>query len=610
MGRQAYLTRIALGRSAFEPSQGIGQSSEYIQLDASQHEIPAAAQEANRNRYIQLFDERGNPINPRAHEYGRRLRAAQNDVLASIGVVERRRSPSDDLPGTYEDRLEELENEDSAGNTVALMSTLAQNVCTWWIGSIRQRVMIFRIPDAFPVSHIIASEYHATGRSLLWTGFTARLTSSLCVQATLYTAVVFRPIDRLLAVTHASRRTKHFFQRWKGWTNTCFRLSVEILFSPLGYHANLQRLGLISARPFWPSWKAFIPFSSQSLIQPLPLSSGLLPCVNAIATSPVLFLCLDHLYERWIYGIVFEAVETLIVRPDNPDLASPDDGVKSRASAVLGLRAKTPWPVREVIHRIFKLLGWTKASEANNRGVEVSPETHIDTAPTTIDVGETQITHITPLDIPTVNQTLNQESSTTRAVQNFPPEASPTASQTSDNGDDPRIRITSREGIVEMEVRLPPHVLSTTTVVEGTDSSSLHPGNTSRTIDVQELERPHYHRVSQLSTEPAQMLGAICKSQLVGWATVGLRLVTLRFMASHCLFTRLAAGERPSRPLSLLARNPMNDFRNMDIRSVGLLASRIALFGLLELSIDLGLWCSQYVVVTFIGKRFFSWGKL
>jgi len=94
------------------------------------------------NKHIQLYDERGNPINPRAYEHGRRFREAQNDVLSSIGVVQRRRSPSEGLPESYEERLEELENENSVGNAIALASTVVENVCTWWIGSLRDRILV------------------------------------------------------------------------------------------------------------------------------------------------------------------------------------------------------------------------------------------------------------------------------------------------------------------------------------------------------------------------------------------------------------------------------------------------------------------------------------
>jgi hypothetical protein len=117
---------------------------EYIQLESSQSEIPSRYQEATVNNYIQLYDERGNPINPRSNDYAKKLRSAQNDVLASVGVLEKRRSLTEGLPGPNDERLGLLEAEDTVGNAIALTSTLTENLCTWWVGIIRERLLVGR----------------------------------------------------------------------------------------------------------------------------------------------------------------------------------------------------------------------------------------------------------------------------------------------------------------------------------------------------------------------------------------------------------------------------------------------------------------------------------
>jgi hypothetical protein len=130
------------GRSAFEPTQEFVQSDEYIQLESSQSDIPQRYQDFNGSNYVQLYDERGNPINPRSREYGKKFRNAQNDVLAAVGVVERRPSPSEGLPGSYEERLDELDVEDTIGLVLGTGFTVSQYLCTWWVGTIRDRVMV------------------------------------------------------------------------------------------------------------------------------------------------------------------------------------------------------------------------------------------------------------------------------------------------------------------------------------------------------------------------------------------------------------------------------------------------------------------------------------
>lgn len=142
MGREVYLNKIAFGRSAFIPTQSATESAVYTQLESSQSEIPQRYWEATANNYLQLYDERGNPINPRAREYGKKLRSAQNDVLASVGVVQRRAAPEDGLPGSYQERMELLEDEDGIGHFLSLTSKFTEEMCTWWIRSIRARVMV------------------------------------------------------------------------------------------------------------------------------------------------------------------------------------------------------------------------------------------------------------------------------------------------------------------------------------------------------------------------------------------------------------------------------------------------------------------------------------
>ena len=59
--------------------------------------------------------------------------------------MERRPSPSQTLPGSYEERLRDLEEEDTLGHTLAIGTTLTENVCTWWVGSLRERLLV-RVP--------------------------------------------------------------------------------------------------------------------------------------------------------------------------------------------------------------------------------------------------------------------------------------------------------------------------------------------------------------------------------------------------------------------------------------------------------------------------------
>ncbi|CAE7178125.1 hypothetical protein P3342_002029 [Pyrenophora teres f. teres] len=615
MGRQAYLDKIAFGRSAFEPTQSASVSSEYIQLESSQSEIPARYHEASAHNYMQLYDERGNPINPRSQQYGRKLRSAQNDVLASVGVVERRRSSSHGLPGSSEERFELLEAEDTVGNAVALVTTLTENLCTWWIGTVGDRILTFRYHHALSFGQIAASEYTHSGTSIIYAGFASRILATMNIQAIVYSTFLYQPIERLLYATRAGSRTKSFFRQTRKVLKSALRLGLEGLCYPFFYHAALQRIGLVPARPLLPQWSSFNPFSSSSPLRPFSLyynaSDSVMDCIKAALTSPVVILCVGHSIERWVYACVYEAVESAIIRPDNPDECSRDVSGKDRALTVLGLRRESPPLVRNSIHKVLELVGW--ASPRTSQRTQSTQRSGPNDAQT-INVGGTRVTNAAPLNLPVVQMETPPATEPCEAdvitipidaIEDLMRSTTPPGSTTGLDQDenDPRIRITSREGIVEMEVRLPSRILSThTDVAEAIGSQRGHGA-------VEPLDQDHfpgnpYHRVTQLSCEPAQMISAMVRAQIVGLAMLPIRMVTLRMIALHYI----AGRGRYTGPHG--AVGTVGFPGRFSWQEVGVQLSRVALCGALEVTIDLGLWGLQYLAITKFGQSLFGWGTL
>lgn len=588
-----------------------------MQLETSQSEIPLAYTEATVNSYVQLYDERGNPINPRSNSYAKRLRDAQNDVLASVGVVERRISQYKVLPGSYAKHLEVLDTEDTLGNIIALTTTLTENMCTWWIGSIRERVLTFRYQDAIPFSRIVEAEWAVSGVSIVYGGFAARLFSTMSMQAIVYGTHIYQPTHRLLQMTRATNRTRNFFRRWQRTISSVSRFALEIIFYPFSYRSSLERLGLVSASSLSLLWSPPLPFQNPLLLQPFSMhsnaSASALNFAKAVLTSPVLYVCLEHVLERWIYANIFEAVDSSILRPDHSEIQSRDAGEKDRAMIMLGLKRQSPPLIRNMINRLLTAIGWAKplqAKFANQSQYIGRVEEDVDPLiEEVINVGGTEITNLAPLQVPVVEDHGQQESrhfsetsedashQTIRAIT--PP--SPVEDNANDEYNDPRIRITSREGVVEMEVRLPSALLSSYT--ERIDREfPLGVGGDGSTADGSTLPfKASKHRVTQLSIEPAQMIGAMVKAQLLGLALLPLKMITLRMVASHYLCNQKSGHLRPIRPLFCI--------EELSWRSVGIQVSRIALCSTLELSVDLALWGVQYVAITQVGRKF-GWGGL
>lgn len=330
---------------------------------------------------------------------------------------------------------------------------------------------------------------------------------------------------------------------------------------------------------------------------------------RAFFTSPVVLVIAEHFYERWIYSAIFEAVESFIIRPDNADIESPDALGKDRATSILGLQRRSPPLVRSAINKLLVFLGWCEPDVVP--GTDLAPS--VANADQGVEVAGTRITDLVPIEIP-VSHTDRQvtdganESTVTVPIDFLNDERRPTTPPTptiSDHDEnDPRIRITSREGIVEMEVRLPPRVISShSELLDAQPTSSRHNQFASRNTH-RRVSPPSHHRVTQLSTEPSQMIGAIVKSQLVGWAVLPFKLVVLRLVASHFLASQKDHG------LALRFVEPFPSFNDLSLRSIGVGMSRVALCSALELAIDLSLWSAQYMAVTTVGKTIFDWGAL
>tara|TARA_R110002003_G_scaffold110_17_gene9380 strand:+ start:16732 stop:17745 length:1014 start_codon:yes stop_codon:yes gene_type:complete len=329
---------------------------------------------------------------------------------------------------------------------------------------------------------------------------------------------------------------------------------------------------------------------------------------RAVVTSPLVFVCVEHFYERWVYAAINEAVDASIIRPDNPDLVSPDAGRKHRLTTILGLRRKSPRVVRQMVNILLSALGWAMpVDEEDSSQVPGSGSgTQLDSAEAqTIDVGGTTVTNVTPIEVPIVQRHADPpvQVPTINEVERPTTPTTPTMDPHFDDND-PRIRITNREGIVEMEVRLPPRILSThTEVADALASSQISRPSRLRRDVLPSSDRP-FHHVSNLSAESSQMVSSIVKAQLVGLAVLPLKFVMLRLVASHYLHRH--GGEKGlSRAVV-----PLPGLKDFSWRSIGTQLSRLLLCNALEVAIDLALWGTQHAISLSLGKEWFDWGKL
>ena len=86
MGRQQYLERLALGRSPFQS----GPATTNHANTQSQRQPAEAVNSTGAS--TQQYDSKGRPTNPATEAQNAKLRHASNEVLALVGVVERKDS--------------------------------------------------------------------------------------------------------------------------------------------------------------------------------------------------------------------------------------------------------------------------------------------------------------------------------------------------------------------------------------------------------------------------------------------------------------------------------------------------------------------------------------
>ncbi|KAK1092781.1 hypothetical protein LTR48_003660 [Friedmanniomyces endolithicus] len=140
MGRQQYLTRLALGRSPF--LEATNEQHADVKVDQDGHDASKTEEPAYRG-YTQQYNSKGRPINPTTEARNAEMRRAQNSVLALVGVVESREHSQRESEVELRRANEELrEAEDGTGFLLEIAVMLIQRPLTWWIDSMSKRYQI------------------------------------------------------------------------------------------------------------------------------------------------------------------------------------------------------------------------------------------------------------------------------------------------------------------------------------------------------------------------------------------------------------------------------------------------------------------------------------
>ncbi|KAL2833438.1 hypothetical protein BDW59DRAFT_138658 [Aspergillus cavernicola] len=155
MGRRAFLNRLALGRSPYEPPElPAGSPADQANSTAQRTSLIYA------DPYVQHYDERGHPVNPESKSFGRELRRAKNDILSTMGIV----VSEDATRGRNEQqKIDAIVAENDYGLVMVTLDQISVFLGSWWTTSLTGRIQTFKSYAHVPLTRIIAHERASIG---------------------------------------------------------------------------------------------------------------------------------------------------------------------------------------------------------------------------------------------------------------------------------------------------------------------------------------------------------------------------------------------------------------------------------------------------------------
>ncbi|KAH0556484.1 hypothetical protein GP486_005617 [Trichoglossum hirsutum] len=326
MGRQQYIARLALGRSAYEPLEPEESAESLRRLEAALSRS-SASPSASGEHYVQQFDSSGRPINPASRIAAREMVRAQNDVLATVGVcygIAADRGSALSRSKSERDNLESVMRENEVGLFIGAADLGVLFLGNWWLDGIRHRVQVFKsFSDvSFNEMFWIQRKRYGLG-AMLFAGMPAHIAFMVLNAGREYIQ------SKLISYLHYSNLTSDMKRRKRnrkliGYLDRLLNFSSFFLLSPLMIYSILQTLNLLPPYPLFPGLQAFVPLSPTSPLQ-LPAMPGVVTprtvarLIWSSITSPIVLLyTFCHVREIIDYQS-FILIRDLVTKPDYPD---------------------------------------------------------------------------------------------------------------------------------------------------------------------------------------------------------------------------------------------------------------------------------------------------
>ncbi|KAL8695490.1 MAG: hypothetical protein Q9218_000068 [Villophora microphyllina] len=322
MGIGAYIARLALGRSAYEPfpsGEYAGVSEGPIESQPKENNQPGedaeqlGCQNASPDLSIPQFDDHGRPHNLASRALSRRSRRAQNDVLATVGVIAGPEHQSTlDAPQAELQRQMEVSKESEVGFWISVTSQLAAGYVHNRMAYVSRRLQTFRFYAGVPFPKFLLTEWTTFGPSFF---LFAGLPGDLLTMATFWSLRATSPaVGYLLGLCMAA-------------VNICIEATCLSIVATLRFNSTLQGFGVLPLRQFFSSADTLLRLMTASFVGPFRSSSKFtlkssLTSIFSVATSPVVLWFTLGTARRAIASKSFTYIRLALPTPDNPDLYS------------------------------------------------------------------------------------------------------------------------------------------------------------------------------------------------------------------------------------------------------------------------------------------------
>ncbi|CAD0093645.1 unnamed protein product [Aureobasidium mustum] len=266
MSRNAFLARMALGRSMYEAPQ-----------------ITSEPAPQSMRSDEQQYNARGEPISIATKRHNEAMIAAKNEVLAAVGVCEKKDKlidrMSEELPdGEYRVHFSDEEwkiikdGEDDYGELIRMTAETSRNVLEWWLLGLRRRLQVGLVSSDLSFLDILSAEWASLTSDgfigairFLTVGGLAEVTSQLIITfVDWYLGEQVLKTSKKIIRLKSSTRKRFLLLRCVNYSYKAINALLHLSVYPLASFSCLQQLGLISSKPLLPPTSWLAPWSSAS----------------------------------------------------------------------------------------------------------------------------------------------------------------------------------------------------------------------------------------------------------------------------------------------------------------------------------------------------------